>query len=132
MQVGAHDGVYADPINALVLKYGLTGYTIEPQPDVFEKLRKTYAGTHVTCVNVAIAPTRGQQKLYRFKVSERNGANYNRVTGIASFRADILQKTIQSKIPKGAKPTDYIETVFVPTIPLSDFGHPQIYQIDCG
>ena len=42
VQIGANDGINHDPLHEYVTKYNLSGLVVEPQPDVFELLRKNY------------------------------------------------------------------------------------------
>src|SRR5687768_133577 len=45
IQIGAYDGVEADPIRSLVLDSdSWQGILVEPQPDAFERLRQNYKG----------------------------------------------------------------------------------------
>lgn len=43
VQVGANDGMFGDPLRPYVLAHGWTGILIEPQPEVFERLKQNYA-----------------------------------------------------------------------------------------
>jgi FkbM family methyltransferase len=44
LQVGANDGVRADPVRPLVTEFPWHGLLIEPQPFVYQKLIENYAG----------------------------------------------------------------------------------------
>jgi FkbM family methyltransferase len=57
IQVGANDGEYGDPLRRYILKYPWRGILIEPQPDIYAKLRKNYAAIKDRLIfeNVAIA-----------------------------------------------------------------------------
>jgi len=44
VQIGANDGVRADPVRHLILRHGLQGLLVEPLPDLFVQLQKNYAG----------------------------------------------------------------------------------------
>ncbi len=68
VQVGAFDGSSFDPIRNYILEYGLRAVLIEPQPDIFERLVKSYEGqARVTFENAAISYKEGTATLYRFK-----------------------------------------------------------------
>ena len=43
IQVGANDGEYADPLHSFIVNYPWHGILVEPQPDIFARLRKNYA-----------------------------------------------------------------------------------------
>jgi FkbM family methyltransferase len=65
VQIGAFDGVTADPIYDLVCKHGWHGILIEPQIEAFELLKKNYAGHQgLQFLNLAIGPHDGEISLY--------------------------------------------------------------------
>ncbi len=84
IQIGACDGLMADPIHAWIKKYNWGGILVEPQKIEFEKLKATYRDEHDRFVfeNVAIADTDGMCALYRVKDSML-AADWER--GIASL-----------------------------------------------
>lgn len=43
VQVGANDGVFVDPLRQYILTRGWSGILVEPQADVFERLKENYA-----------------------------------------------------------------------------------------
>lgn len=80
VQIGAHDGKNLDPIYPFITAHGWTGLFIEPQPDIFERLKKTYSGWEKQWakegaaapnpywfLNAAIGMRDGEMSLYRFK-----------------------------------------------------------------
>lgn len=136
VQVGAHDGQFADPLNKYIKKYNLKGIAVEPQPDVFARLQETYKSSpNVTCVNSLISAQ--AMPFYVVKKEFRNDKNWNLMTGIASFDKNVITKTLKKKIPAGADPENYMETVNLPTISLPDllkkFNVQKVdfLQIDC-
>src|SRR4051812_34422848 len=67
IQIGANDGVSNDPIRRYVVEYGFKGVLIEPQPDVFTRLKANYSGMPgITFENAAIAACDGEIEMYRF------------------------------------------------------------------
>src|ERR1035438_3422409 len=46
IEVGANDGEFDDPLREYIVKYPWKGVLIEPQPDVFERLKANYAKLH--------------------------------------------------------------------------------------
>lgn len=135
LQIGANDGVINDPIREYVLKYGLRGMAVEPQPAVFERLSETYRGTSVACVNAAI----GSKDLtfYTVKPSMMTKENFGAMTCIASFNKKVMTGLLKKNIPKGADPADYLDENTVPVMSLGDlveFHHIKkidMLQIDC-
>jgi FkbM family methyltransferase len=67
VQVGANDGFqFGDPIFNHVIQDGWTGILIEPQPDVFERLRQTYAAVEgLIFENIAIGADGASLDLYK-------------------------------------------------------------------
>jgi len=112
LQVGANDGVRADPLHHLVLTHGLTGVLVEPLPDMFERLQQNYADVPgLAFEQCAVAPEEGTVTLYRIA----EGAPLpDWVQGMASFQRSHLEKF-------GYKFKDirrYIEPIKVPCRPL--------------
>lgn len=65
VQIGANDGITRDPIHKYVDKYGWSGVLVEPQKDMIEKARASYANKdNLIFENVAITPTDGLVELY--------------------------------------------------------------------
>lgn len=66
IQVGANDGVNGgDPIREYIRNNYWNGVLIEPQPQVFERLRRNYEGmNNLYFENVGISNERGSMKLY--------------------------------------------------------------------
>ena len=57
IQVGANDGKSGDPLHRYILNYPWHGILVEPQPDIFAKLRENYAAiaNRLIFENIAIA-----------------------------------------------------------------------------
>jgi len=65
VEVGAFDGVTADPIYHLVRQQGWRGVLVEPQCEAFELLKKNYADHQgLQFFNVVIGPHNGEITLY--------------------------------------------------------------------
>jgi FkbM family methyltransferase len=87
LQVGAFDGVSGDPIHPLIERHGLQGILIEPQKDVFERLKANYARfPNFRLVNAAIGDHDGSSTLFRTKP----GAGPEWLGQIASFNRNVL------------------------------------------
>ncbi|HEY0107501.1 MAG TPA: FkbM family methyltransferase, partial [Rhizomicrobium sp.] len=67
IQVGANDGVYSDPLRRYVESHQWSGVLIEPQPDIFERLKTNYSlhGARLIFENLAISNGGGSLVLYR-------------------------------------------------------------------
>ncbi len=81
IQVGANDGISGgDPIRKHVVDRGWAGILIEPQPDVFEKLKANYADQpQLYFENVGVSSVEQQMTLYRNKF-EKTTASLNQST----------------------------------------------------
>lgn len=57
VQIGANDGLFGDPLRPYVLAHGWKGVLVEPQIDVFERLKQNYAecGDRLVFENLAIS-----------------------------------------------------------------------------
>ncbi len=102
VQIGAHDGKHLDPIYRHASTRGWTGLLIEPQPDIFERLKANYQaaadrfgdGHAITpapfwFLNAAIGSEDGEAILYRFKPGQ-NLPDHS--TMLASFCRESLER----------------------------------------
>ena len=103
VQIGANDGLTVDPIRRFILKYGFRGVLVEPQPDVFQKLKSNYSGAqNLQFANVAIARTSGTVSMYRFKNANADWADclatFSRETLLNNFH-NVKGEVEELKIP---------------------------------
>jgi FkbM family methyltransferase len=109
VQIGANDGVYADPLRDLILRHNLAGVLVEPVPEAFAALVANYIGCHrLRFENVAIGASEGTLPLYRVRPGTEGPRFW---FDIASFDRTVLTRH--------AVPEVYIEALPVPTITLS-------------
>lgn len=93
VQIGANDGLTDDPIRPYVTRYHWRGLLVEPQPQVFEALRKNYAEEkQLAYENAAIADQDGSVRLF---VAEHEHAGAN-LTVFASLKKDALLRGLAS------------------------------------
>lgn len=64
VEIGASDGIRGDPIWEYTTKYRLKGVVVEPIPESFARLQKSYSGYPVTCVQAAIGDASGTLPFY--------------------------------------------------------------------
>jgi FkbM family methyltransferase len=65
VQVGSNDGKTFDPLFQTVMAHEVRGLLIEPVPDLFDRLRATYAGkAGLSFVNGAVAETEGTREFH--------------------------------------------------------------------
>jgi FkbM family methyltransferase len=68
IQIGAYDGRKGDPIYELIRRNHWTGILVEPQPDIFDRLKQNYAGfPGLVFENAAIAEEGTPVTLYKLK-----------------------------------------------------------------
>jgi FkbM family methyltransferase len=73
LQIGACDGVTYDPIHKWIKKYGWRGILVEPQKEMFEKLKRNYDHNHkLIFENVAVAEDNRDRTLYTIKDENMN------------------------------------------------------------
>jgi len=88
LQVGANDGLMDDPIHFLVRKYGWWGVLLEPDPQLFERLKENYSGVDgPILVNAALSPINGKTTFYRIRMDEKM-PNWCALLG--SFRREVI------------------------------------------
>lgn len=117
LQIGANDGVMNDPIYNFNLanKDVVSGYVLEPLPDIFEKLVENYkCCPGVKPFNLAIHSTQSEMVLHRVK-PERAKEVPAFARGIASFDANHWEKS--TLVPSA----DFIEQIKVKCVSFSDF-----------
>jgi len=125
LQVGANEGRDDDPVRAYIINYPWRGLLIEPQPEVFEKLKENYAGleSRISFENVAISNNPEPLKLYRLP------AGVTPSDSIVSFDPKIIAKQ------SGVKPRNLVP-ISVPTARLDDIvlkhrlTHVDVLQLD--
>lgn len=131
--IGANDGVNSDPLFPVLRRDLAQGIVIEPQPEVFRKLVKSYAGfPGVTCRNVAVHPTETTAPLYYIDVSKARGPIPSHVSGMATFDRAVLET---SRPEIGAEFDTVLSTQQVECVPLEaiyeQLGRvPDVLQID--
>ncbi len=125
IQLGANDGKTRDRMSTYISKYSLHGLLVEPQTEVFDKLKENYIDQpQLQFVNAAISDTNGAQTFFRVKRNLINDRNYFETTAISSLEREIIKKSVKKRIPHIIEKIsdnldDYIEEVEVPTLTLS-------------
>lgn len=121
IEMGANDGKTNDPLYPYIVKHGLRGVVVEPQPDVYDLLVETYKDQpQVTCVHGAIAEETGVRPFYTAKESVKTTENYSRVTGLGTLNRDVLVKTLKNKLPKGTDVSTCIQVSNIEAITFDD------------
>lgn len=83
IQIGANDGMRADPMHELVAAYHPRGICVEPLPDLFAQLAENYSTEpQIKLENAAISQEPGPLVLYRFT---RDAPVADDMHGMATF-----------------------------------------------
>ena len=117
VQIGANDGIMNDPIYQFNVanKDVVSGFVLEPLPDIFEKLVENYkCCQNIKPVNLAIHSTQSEMILHRVK-PERASEVPTFARGVASFNGDHWKKT--TLVPSA----DFMEQVKVKCVSFSQF-----------
>lgn len=86
VQIGANDGVFADPIREFVTRNHVAGLALEPLKDVFEKLKINYRDfPKVKPINLAIHKSAKTFQIHRVDPKKITRAD-DWAQGIASFK----------------------------------------------
>lgn len=113
VQVGANDGKFGDPLRSYVLTRGWKGVLVEPQPDVFQKLKANYAECtdRLAFENLAISD-QGSLTLY-LPPLELDGRDKTYAESIVSSDADVIARQIGMSKNK-------LRKVIVPAVTLDE------------
>ena len=131
VQVGAMDGVTADPIHKFVKKLDLGGLLIEPQKSMFDSLKTNYRGcNNLFFENVAIDNCDGTRNLYQIKRKYKDLYPFS--DGVTSFNREFTFKHFNKNLEnKFADPEECIDTVPVRTSSFDTlFNRYEIKHID--
>ena len=97
IQVGANDGcVGGDPLRKYILQHGWTGVLVEPQPDVYEALKRNYAGLEdrLFFENLAITDRSTEVSLYRSR-GDRAGTDLASASTVASLNPEVAAQQLR-------------------------------------
>ena len=119
VNIGANDGVHNDPVYPFIAQYGWRGVAVEPDPDVFEELRRNYRQfSSVAVEHAAIAAT--PRLLYRIGngpferaqwMSQFTAASPGRVREVIGL---VRKYGLLGPVPSDLE--DYVEPIDVPCL----------------
>ena len=123
VQVGANDGRMHDPVYSLITDNGLKACLIEPQPNVFERLKENYAGFDgAEFVNAVISDKQGKASFYSLSDSlQVPGKDFN-FSGISSLSREHVVRGFQKYARRygiKARLEDCLRKIEVDSMPLS-------------
>lgn len=127
VQIGANDGVFGDPLRDYIVNFPWRGVLVEPQPEVFSKLRANYDAQEQRLVfeNLAVSDHSGNITMYG---PRREGGNPT------TYEASV--SSAEPKIAARQLHTSDLEAFTVPCLTLNDLfeKHPMnsidVLQID--
>jgi FkbM family methyltransferase len=129
IQVGANDGVHVDPLRKYVTSLPWTGVLVEPQPDVFERLRDNYeeCASRLIFENCGVSQDRRVLELFRLSPDAQTSAPSR--SAVVSYREDMTAS--QLLVPKSR-----LQRITVPCVTLDELigrhgmGDLDLLQID--
>jgi FkbM family methyltransferase len=115
VQVGAFDGRANDPMHELIHRFGWRGVLVEPQPEVFARLRQTYADVDgLVFLNVAVADRSGEMTFWHIRGSEPDDPWW--AAQISSFDRDHVLRHVIGKPELAAR----VEGIQVRTMTIEE------------
>lgn len=91
LQIGAYDGLQADPLYRFIKRFHWRGVLVEPMPDAFAKLQETYRGeSQLQLLNVAIDSVDGSRPLYHLRRDASGLPTWAPM--VASFDREVLMR----------------------------------------
>lgn len=145
IQIGANDGSLLDPLYQFNIdnKDKVSGFVIEPLPDLFEKLTQNYESIPtIIPVNIAIHNFKDKMKMYRVDPNKISKSNIF-ASGIASFdpefykksklginQDDIIEQTVVCKSFNDFIQDNSIDTIDLLQIDTEGYDAEIIYSID--
>ncbi|MCC7409550.1 MAG: FkbM family methyltransferase, partial [Phycisphaeraceae bacterium] len=115
IQVGANDGNYGDPLRKWIQRPNFHGVVVEPQPNVFQRLKNNYKllADRIICENSAVSRSAGSLELYRVPVSATANAQQVWESSIASTNPHVVAR-------QAGLPVSRLEKVAIPCLTLDD------------
>lgn len=132
VQLGANDGVQADPIRSFVLRHKLRGVLVEPVPDVYSRLGESYRGVEgLHLVNAAITDGDRALTLYRPRPDAPGLPDWARGTITAN-----AEQLVGMSFEGFTITAEMIEAIEVQGIPVAEFvaslgRRIDLLQMDC-
>jgi FkbM family methyltransferase len=111
IQIGANDGLRADPIHDLVVRYGWSGLLVEPLPRHFARLALLHAGNpRLDLLNAAVDEATGTRAIFQIRPDQPGLPDW--AHGLASFSEERLHEAARGlHLPPGSVVSETIATV---------------------
>lgn len=129
VQVGANDGVFVDPLRQYILTRGWSGILVEPQADVFERLKENYADCADRLIFENVAVSLSSQLELFLPPADLGTHDPRHAHSVVSNNAVVLAKTMNVTEAR-------LRRVTVPAVTLDEllsrhnFTHLDLLQID--
>lgn len=115
LQIGANDGMLADPVHEMIVALGLPAVLVEPLSDLFDQLQRNYAGQpNIFFENCAVSTAPGEAEIFRINPQATHLPRF--AQGLASFDKSILLKHKNAEGIAGENLEQHIETLTVPVV----------------
>ncbi len=135
LQIGANDGVSADPLYEIIATLGLEGVLVEPVPLAFAELQKSYKNnSKLTLVNAGVASENGRHAIYMLKDNETGKFNtkvstfdrssmdaYLRRTGLSN--CTIVEEIVRTLTPDTLLNETGIQALDLLTVDAEGYDH---------
>jgi len=115
VQVGANDGLFGDPLRPYVLSHGWRGVLVEPQPNVFEKLKVNYANCADRLVFENLAISRESSLTLYLPPLPSEGAITVYAESVVSSDATVISRQLglsENKLRKIVVPAMTLDALF--------------------
>ena len=124
VQIGANDGVLADPLRKHILASNWTGVLVEPQPEIFEILRRNYSAqtSRLKFERAAITSHDGRVTLHTAPMDNES----IRGDSLASLSAGPLQQMLGDKLNS----VEVDGLTFESLLSRNDIDRPNLVVID--
>jgi FkbM family methyltransferase len=115
IQVGANDGLLTDPIHEIITALKLPAILVEPLPDLFERLKRNYAGqSDIYFENCAVSTQPGEAQIFRVSPTATHFPEW--AQGLASFDKSVLLIHKDWEGVRGGNLERHIESILVPVV----------------
>lgn len=127
VQVGANDGTFGDPLRKYIVKWPWRGILIEPQPEVFKKLRENYAAFRERLIFENLAIGHGRSLTLFVGPEGLSGSDYS--STVASARPRTIARQLGTRV-------ENLRELIVPCVTLEElvakhaFTEIDVLQID--
>lgn len=116
VQIGAHDGASGDPLHAFIKSGRLRGLLVEAQPEVYARLRQTYAQTAgLTMLNLVVSTSETAPSVLFYRIKPEFHAQIPGADQLSGLTPRVIERALRGRF---SNIDAMIETVDLPAAPL--------------